>query len=73
MRPRFFCCIAGSDLIEGGPKDESSRKKKQQNEAEIVLGRQETSRKRKHLSEKKLEGEKVRHFPFLTRITTILS
>jgi hypothetical protein len=40
--------------------DETSRKKKQLNEAEIALRREETARKRKHLSEKKLEDEKVR-------------
>lgn len=44
--------------------DETSRKKKQLNEAEIALRREETARKRKHLSEKKLEDEKVRiRFP----------
>jgi predicted RNA polymerase sigma factor len=51
-----------SHLIVGGRKkiDETSRKKKQLNEAEIALRREETARKRKHLSEKKLEDEKVR-------------
>ncbi|KAH9981561.1 hypothetical protein BJV74DRAFT_879232 [Russula compacta] len=39
--------------------DETSRKKKQLNEAEIALRREETARKRKHLSEKKLEDEKA--------------
>jgi len=43
-----------------GSIDETSRKKKQLNEAEIALRREETARKRKHLSEKKLEDEKVR-------------
>jgi hypothetical protein len=37
-----------------------SRKKKQLNEAELALRREETARKRKHMSEKKLEDEKVR-------------
>ena len=60
----------GNCLIEGF-KDETSRKKKQLNEAEIALRREETARKRKHLSEKKLEDEKVRHFLFLTTITII--
>ena len=64
------CCVAGNGLIEGF-KDETSRKKKQLNEAEIALRREETARKRKHLSEKKLEDEKVRHFLFLTTIMTI--
>jgi Ino eighty subunit 2 len=45
--------------------DETSRKKKQLNEAEIALRREETARKRKHLSEKKLEDEKVRVCPIL--------
>ena len=71
VRLRLFCCIFGSDLIEGRPKDETSRRKKQLNEAEIALRREETARKRKHLSEKKLEEEKVRHFLFLTTIMTI--
>ena len=70
MRLRLFCCIAGRDLIESGPKDETSRKQKQLIEAEIELRREETARKRKHLSEKKLEDEKVRHF-LLTTIMTI--
>ncbi|KAH9956255.1 hypothetical protein BC827DRAFT_1364175 [Russula dissimulans] len=41
--------------------DETSRKKKQLNEAEIALRRdsEETARKRKHLSEKELEDEKT--------------
>jgi PAPA-1-like conserved region len=45
-----------------GSIDETSRKKKQLNEAEIALRRdsEETARKRKHLSEKELEDEKVR-------------
>lgn len=38
---------------------EPSKKKKQLNEAELALRREETARKRKHLSEKKLEDEKV--------------
>jgi hypothetical protein len=38
----------------------SSRKKKQLNETELALRREETARKRKNLSEKKLEDEKVR-------------
>jgi len=38
---------------------ESSRKKKQLNEAEIALRREETARKRRNLSEKKLEDEKA--------------
>ena len=47
-------------LSHFAPQDETSRKKKQLNEAEIALRREETARKRKHLSEKKLEDEKVR-------------
>lgn len=40
--------------------DEGSRnKKKQLNESELALRREETARKRKNLSEKKLEDEKV--------------
>jgi len=38
---------------------ESSRKKKPLNEAEIALRREETARKRRNLSEKKLEDEKA--------------
>jgi len=60
--------------LRAPPKDETSRKKKQLNEAEIALRREETARKRKHLSEKKLEDEKVRiqtyssiSLPFLMR------
>ena len=63
VRLRLFCCISGSDLIEGRPKDETSRKKNQLNEAEIALRREKTARKRKYLSEKKLEDEKMRPFP----------
>jgi Ino eighty subunit 2 len=63
VRLRIFFCVAGSDLIEGGPKDETSRKKKQLNEAEIALRREKTACKRKYLSEKKLEDEKMRPFP----------
>jgi PAPA-1-like conserved region len=40
--------------------DETSRKKKQLNEGEIALRREETARKRKHLYKKNLEDEKVR-------------
>jgi hypothetical protein len=36
-----------------------NRKKKQLNETELALKREETARKRKNLSEKKLEDEKV--------------
>ncbi|KAH9954657.1 hypothetical protein BC827DRAFT_1097335, partial [Russula dissimulans] len=39
--------------------DETPSRKKQLNEAEIALRREETARKRKYLSEKKLEDEKV--------------
>lgn len=35
---------------------------------EIALRREEAARKRKHLSEKKLEDEKVHHFSFLQRL-----
>lgn len=38
---------------------EPSRKKKQLNEAEIALRREETARKRKNMTEKKLEDEKA--------------
>lgn len=51
---------AGNVLIGNIKKDETSRKKKQLNEAEIALRREEAARKRKHLSEKRLEDEKVR-------------
>ena len=37
----------------------NSRKKKQLTELEMALKREETARKRKNLSEKKLEDEKV--------------
>jgi PAPA-1-like conserved region len=64
VRLRLSCWVVGNGLTEGGlKKDETSRKKKQLNEAEIALRREETARKRKHLSEKKLEDEKVRPFP----------
>jgi hypothetical protein len=45
--------------------DETPRKKKQLNKGEIALRREETARKRKHLSEKKLEDKKVRVCPIL--------
>jgi Ino eighty subunit 2 len=45
---------------------ESSRKKKQLNEAEIALRREETARKRRNMSEKKLEDEKARVLSLLT-------
>lgn len=51
--------------------DETSRKKKQLNEAEIALRREETARKRKHLSEKKLEDEKVRIYTPLTPLCSL--
>lgn len=60
-----------------GASDETSRKKKQLNEAEIALRREETARKRKHLSEKKLEDEKVRFppplYPVLSSLNTRFS
>ena len=37
-----------------------SKKKKHRNEAELALRREETARKRKNLTEKKLADEKVR-------------
>jgi Ino eighty subunit 2 len=69
LRHGLPCCLGkvGAFLTSShrGTLDETSRKKKQLNEAEIALRREETARKRKHLSEKKLEDEKVRiaHFP----------
>jgi hypothetical protein len=45
--------------------DETPRKKKQLNEGEIALRHEETARKRKHFSEKKLEEEKVLVCPIL--------
>ena len=74
----FFCRVTGKCSNLCATKiDETSRKKKQLNEAEIALRREETARKRKHLSEKKLEDEKVRHpshldLPFLTVHTRAL-
>lgn len=69
----FFSFTASRQRISDQPlgidrdTDETSRKKKQLNEAEIALRREETARKRKHLSEKKLEDEKVRiHFIFMS-------
>jgi hypothetical protein len=53
-------CYALTTIFISSGVDETSRKKKQLNEAEIALRREETARKRKHLSEKKLEDEKVR-------------
>jgi len=48
--PRFLTCAI----------DEGTRSKKQPlNETELALRREETARKRKNLSEKKLEDEKV--------------
>ena len=40
---------------------------------EIALRREKAARKRKHLSEKKLEDEKVRHFLSPTTIATFRS
>ena len=42
-----------------------SKKKKYLTDTEIALRREETARKRKNLSEKKLEDEKVRDILFL--------
>ncbi|KAI9507129.1 hypothetical protein F5148DRAFT_1276325 [Russula earlei] len=56
-RQAVLASVVGSSHVA---LDETSRKKKQLNEAEIALRREETARKRKHLSEKKLEDEKVR-------------
>ena len=50
--------------------DEGSKSKKQPlNETELALRREEIARKRKNLSEKKLEDEKV--FPHLVRFLTL--
>ena len=46
------------ELIQ--PTAKSSRKKKQLTESELALRREETARKHKNLTEKKLEDEKVR-------------
>ncbi|KAH9163804.1 hypothetical protein EDB89DRAFT_1859831 [Lactarius sanguifluus] len=54
-RQAVLASVVGSSHVS---LDETSRKKKQLNEAEIALRREETARKRKHLSEKKLEDEK---------------
>jgi len=50
--------------------DETSRKKKQLNEAEIALRREETACKREHLSKKKLEDEKAETINPLLRENT---
>ena len=42
------------------PTGSTTRKKKELNEAELALRREETARKRKHMTEKKLEDEKVK-------------
>jgi len=55
-RQAVLASVVGSSHVS---LDETSRKKKQLNEAEIALRREETARKRKHLSEKKLEDEKA--------------
>ncbi|KAH9957712.1 hypothetical protein BC827DRAFT_646536 [Russula dissimulans] len=49
--------------------DETSRKKKQLNEAEIALRREETAHKREHLSKKKLEDEKAETINHLKKKT----
>lgn len=46
-------------LLTGIPEEAVSKKKKHLNETEIALKREETARKRKNLSAKKLEDEKV--------------
>lgn len=51
----------------------SGRKKKPLTELEIALKREETARKRKNLTEKKLEDEKVRSFLAPSRILTFLT
>ena len=51
----------------------NSRKKKPLTEIEIALKREETARKRRNLTEKKLEDEKVRRVPpihILPELTT---
>jgi Ino eighty subunit 2 len=49
-----FCIVFSSYFLV-----EKSRKKKTLNDAELALRREETARKRKNMSEKKLEDEKV--------------
>ncbi|KAG6330673.1 hypothetical protein ID866_8416, partial [Astraeus odoratus] len=56
-RQAVLASVVGSSHVS---LSESSRKKKQLTEEEIALRREETARKRKNLSEKKLEDEKVR-------------
>jgi len=58
--------VASSFIIyDSTGTDENSRSKKQPlNESELALRREETARKRKNLSEKRLEDEKVCSFLF---------
>ena len=53
----ILCPVTNFTLFSAEPTN--SRKKKQLTELEIALKREETARKRKNLSEKKLEDEKV--------------
>jgi Ino eighty subunit 2 len=60
VRLMFLIGVLRFSLIPVSLSNEPSRKKKQLNEAEIALQREETARKRKNMTEKKLEDEKVR-------------
>ena len=51
----------------------SGRKKKPLTELEIALKREETARKRKNLTEKKLEDEKVRSLPAPSQLPALLT
>lgn len=51
--------LAASDILTLHTLPASGKKKKPLTELELALKREETARKRKNLSEKKLEDEKV--------------
>lgn len=59
---------ADTDLVAG-----PSSKKKQLNETELQMRREETARKRRNMTEKKLEDEKVRILSdlFILQVTNI--
>ena len=54
-----FRRVGDFNLFAGHTEETVSKKKKHLNEAELALKREETARKRKNLSVKKLEDEKV--------------
>lgn len=68
-RQAVLASMVGSSHVSLGGSRQS--KKKVLNESELALRREETARKRKNMTEKKLEDEKVSNFFFLIYFMTV--